>query len=62
MGRGIDFFYSESNKLKNEAFPNPYTQKAKEILKKYGKLKSDFSKENKVSETKKKERENVSLP
>src|SRR3990170_2157487 len=30
-GRGIDHFYSEGAKLENEAFPNPYTEKAKEL-------------------------------
>lgn len=33
MGKGIDDFFTEGNKLENEAFPNPYTQKAKELLK-----------------------------
>jgi replication-associated recombination protein RarA len=34
MGRGIEHFFSEGNKLQNEAFANPYTEKAKELLKK----------------------------
>jgi replication-associated recombination protein RarA len=34
MGKNIDDFFSEGNKLENEAFPNPYTQRAKELLKK----------------------------
>jgi replication-associated recombination protein RarA len=34
MGRGIDYFFTESNKLENEAFQNPYTEKAKELIKK----------------------------
>lgn len=36
-GRGIDYFFAEGNKLENEAFENPYTEKAKELLKKYRK-------------------------
>ncbi|MCL2691413.1 MAG: hypothetical protein FWE56_04040 [Candidatus Bathyarchaeota archaeon] len=32
MGKGIDDFFNEGNKLTNEAFPNPYTEKAKELL------------------------------
>jgi replication-associated recombination protein RarA len=44
MGRGFDHFFSEGNKLKNEPFENPYTEKAKEILSKYGGLKSDSNK------------------
>ncbi len=34
MGKGIDDFFTEGNKVNNEAFPNPYTEKAKELLKK----------------------------
>ncbi|MGE5554756.1 MAG: hypothetical protein ACM3UY_00625 [Methanocella sp.] len=37
MGKGIDDFFSEGNKLENEAFINPYTERAKELLKKYEK-------------------------
>jgi replication-associated recombination protein RarA len=33
MGKGIDDFFTEGNKLENEAYPNPYTEKAKELLK-----------------------------
>ncbi|MCW3999880.1 MAG: hypothetical protein NWE93_06550 [Candidatus Bathyarchaeota archaeon] len=33
LGRGIDHFYSEGNRLENEGFPNPHTQKAKEYAK-----------------------------
>jgi replication-associated recombination protein RarA len=33
MGKGIDDFFSEGNKLANEAFLNPYTERAKELLK-----------------------------
>ncbi len=33
MGKGIDDFFTEGNKLESEALPNPYTQKAKELLK-----------------------------
>jgi replication-associated recombination protein RarA len=39
MGRGNDYFFSEGNKLENEAFPNPYTQKAKTVLEKRCKTK-----------------------
>jgi replication-associated recombination protein RarA len=38
LGRGIEHFFAVGNTLENETFPNPYTQKAKEILMKYGKL------------------------
>ena len=38
MGRGTDHFFSEGNKLENEAFPNPYTEKAKALLTKSEKL------------------------
>jgi replication-associated recombination protein RarA len=34
MGKGIEDFFTEGNKVVNEAFPNPYTERAKEILKK----------------------------
>jgi replication-associated recombination protein RarA len=34
MGKNIDDFFLEGNKLENEAFPNPYTARAKELLKK----------------------------
>ncbi len=34
MGKGIDDFFNEGNKVENEPFPNPYTEKAKELLKK----------------------------
>ena len=33
-GRGVDYFFAEGNKLENEAF-NPYTERAKELLKKH---------------------------
>ncbi|MDR2700513.1 MAG: hypothetical protein LBC12_06920 [Nitrososphaerota archaeon] len=32
MGKGIDDFFNEGNKVVNEAFPNPYTEKTKELL------------------------------
>lgn len=35
LGKGIDDFFSEGNKLENEAFHNRYTERAKELLKKY---------------------------
>jgi hypothetical protein len=37
MGRGIDYFFTEGNKVENEVFANPYTERAKELLKKHGK-------------------------
>lgn len=37
-GRSFDHFLSEGTKLENEAFENPYTEKAREILTKYGPL------------------------
>jgi hypothetical protein len=33
MGKGVNDFFSEGNKVENEAFPNPYTKRAKELLK-----------------------------
>jgi len=36
MGRGLEHFFNEGTKLANEAFENPYTEKAKKILMKYG--------------------------
>lgn len=35
LGKGLDDFFSEGNKLENEAFYNHYTERAKELLKKY---------------------------
>ncbi len=35
MGRGIEHFFTEGNKLENEALTNPYTKQAKEFLMKY---------------------------
>ena len=43
MGRGLEHFFSEGTKLNNEPFNNPYTEKAKEILKQGG-LKSESKK------------------
>jgi len=37
MGRGIDHFFNEGAKLENEAFPNPWKDKAHELLSKHGK-------------------------
>jgi replication-associated recombination protein RarA len=37
MGKGIEDFFGEGNKLENEAFNNAYTERAKELLKKYSK-------------------------
>ena len=36
MGRGIDYFYTEGNKLANEPLENPYTERAKMLSKKHG--------------------------
>jgi replication-associated recombination protein RarA len=33
MGKGIEDFFSEGNIVNNEAFPNPYVEKVKELLK-----------------------------
>jgi replication-associated recombination protein RarA len=41
MKRGYEYFFSEGNKLNNEAFENPYTTRAKELLTKYGSLKPE---------------------
>ena len=35
LGKGVDDFFSEGNKLENEAFINCYTERAKELLKKF---------------------------
>jgi replication-associated recombination protein RarA len=50
MGRGYDYFFTEGNKLSNEDTDNPYTEKAREMLKKYGKLESEFKKKKKKDE------------
>lgn len=51
MGRGIEHFFSEGAKLSNEAFENPYTEKAKAILsRKHSRLKPDFNKATESSE------------
>ncbi len=34
MGRGVEYFFTEGNRLENEALINPYTEKAKELLRK----------------------------
>jgi replication-associated recombination protein RarA len=39
LGRGLEYFFTEGTMLNNEAFENPYTEKAKQILIKYGRLK-----------------------
>jgi len=49
MKRGWEHFYTEGSKLSNEAFENPYTEKAKEKLIKHGGLKSDFEKVTELS-------------
>jgi replication-associated recombination protein RarA len=36
MGKGVDDFFSEGNKVENEAFPNPFTEKIKQRLKTKG--------------------------
>jgi replication-associated recombination protein RarA len=35
MGKGIEDFFNEGNKLENEAFINRYTERSKELLQKY---------------------------
>lgn len=37
LGKGIDDFFNEGNKLENEAFINHYTERAKMLLKKHDK-------------------------
>jgi replication-associated recombination protein RarA len=37
MGKTVDDFFSEGNKLENEAYFNPYTERAKDLLKNKGK-------------------------
>lgn len=44
MGRGLEHFCSEGTKLSNEPLENPYKEKAKEILIKYGGSKSESKK------------------
>jgi replication-associated recombination protein RarA len=44
IGRGLEHFCSEGTKLSNEPLENPYKEKAKEILIKYGGSKSEFKK------------------
>jgi len=44
-GRGLDHFFTESVKLKNETLENPYRERAKELLKKYGGPKSEIKKD-----------------
>lgn len=44
MGRGFEHFFSEGAKLSNEAFEDPYIERAKEILIKHGGLKPDIKK------------------
>jgi replication-associated recombination protein RarA len=50
MGRDFRYFFAEGNKLSNEALENPYTEKAKEILIKYGSLKPESKKVTITSE------------
>jgi len=52
LGRSYEHFFSEGCKLKNEPFENPYTEKAKAVLIKYGGLKSPFKKEKKIIQKK----------
>lgn len=40
LGRGLEYFFTEGTMLNNEAFETPYTEKAKKILIKYGRLRS----------------------
>jgi len=60
-GRSYDHFFSEGNKLGNEVLENPYTKKAKEMLIKYGGLKPEFKKEEKVKDISKTEKTVKSL-
>jgi replication-associated recombination protein RarA len=48
-GRSWDHFYTEASKLVNETskFQNPYTQDARKMLEKYGRLKSESKKDKK---------------
>jgi replication-associated recombination protein RarA len=48
MGKSYDHFFSEGTKLNKEPYENPYTEKAKEILIKHGRLLSEFKKKNKT--------------
>jgi replication-associated recombination protein RarA len=50
MGRSFDHFFSEGTKLSKEAFQNPYTEKAKEILIKHGGLISELKRKRKVAQ------------
>jgi replication-associated recombination protein RarA len=61
LGRSYEHFFGEGCKLKNEPFENPYTAKAKEILTKYGNLKSEFKREEKVKDIPKTEKTVESL-
>jgi len=56
LGRSYEHFFSEGCKLKNEPFENPYTEKAKAMLIKYGGLKSEFKREEKVKDISKTEK------
>jgi hypothetical protein len=38
MGCGVEHFYNVGCQLENEAFPNPYKEKAKELRIKYEKV------------------------
>jgi replication-associated recombination protein RarA len=48
MGRGWEHFFTEGNKVNNEPIENPYTPRAKELLIKYGCLKSECPEETQV--------------
>jgi len=45
IGRDLEYFFSEGSRLSNEAFENPYTDRAKEMLIKYGGLQSESKKD-----------------
>jgi replication-associated recombination protein RarA len=51
VGRGWDHFFAEGSKLANETttYPNTYTERAKEILKKHGSPKSKPKKQDQQS-------------
>lgn len=42
MGRGVEHFFSEGNRLCNEPFENPYTAKAEKLLTKYSRIKREL--------------------
>jgi replication-associated recombination protein RarA len=49
MGRGLNHFFGEGCKLVNEILKNPYTEKARKMTEKYGRLQSPFKRKKKVN-------------